>query len=72
MLFRSKVFDPFFSTKGEGEGLGLGLSIAYKAVQGHGGDITVSGEQGVGTVVTIVLPHTEEMTFEAEPNYASS
>lgn len=51
---RSKIFDPFFSTR-EG-GSGLGLAIVHNIVDMHGGTINVEkGEQG-GTMFTIVLP----------------
>src|SRR5439155_372854 len=35
---RRRVFEPFFSTKGE-SGSGLGLSMAYSIIRRHGGDI---------------------------------
>jgi two-component system sensor histidine kinase HydH len=49
-----KVFDPFFTTK-EG-GTGLGLSIVHRIITQHGGDISVQGEEGQGSTVTISLP----------------
>ncbi|GAG73825.1 unnamed protein product [marine sediment metagenome] len=36
----NQIFDPFFSTKEKGSG--LGLSIAYKLVEAHQGEITIS------------------------------
>jgi len=53
----SKIFDPFFSTKGT-EGTGLGLSISYGIIQQHGGTIDVQSEEGKGTTFTIYLPST--------------
>jgi signal transduction histidine kinase len=50
----SKVFTPFFSTKGE-LGNGLGLYIARSTVEEHGGSITLQTGEG-GTVFTICLP----------------
>ena len=52
---RRRIFEPFFSTKGEA-GSGLGLSMAYSIVKRHGGDIRVDSEPGRGTTFTIVFP----------------
>ncbi|MDD5482879.1 MAG: response regulator [Kiritimatiellae bacterium] len=51
---RSKLFDPFFSTKGVGRG--LGLSAALGIVKNHAGDIMVKTASDGGTTVRIVLP----------------
>ncbi len=53
---KSKIFDPFFSTKPIGEGTGLGLSIAYGIVEQHHGTISVESEAGKGTTFTLKLP----------------
>ncbi len=52
-----KVFDPFFSSKGE-KGTGLGLSVSYGIIKNHGGDIRVSSKEGEGTEFTVILPFT--------------
>ncbi len=51
-----KVFEPFFSTKGEGKGTGLGLSIVRNIVQQHNGSIRVDSQIGTGTTFEILLP----------------
>ncbi len=51
-----RVFDPFFTTRPPGENQGLGLSLAYAAVTGHGGTLTVESGPGRGTVATVRLP----------------
>lgn len=51
---RSKVFDPFFSTK-QG-GTGLGLSLSKQIVQAHHGSLEVDSEPGRGATFVIRLP----------------
>jgi two-component system cell cycle sensor histidine kinase/response regulator CckA len=53
---RSRVFEPFYTTKKKGEGTGLGLAIARSFVVNHGGDLTVTSEVGKGSTFTVVLP----------------
>ncbi|WP_246944158.1 ATP-binding protein [Bacillus pinisoli] len=48
------ISTPFFSTKKYG--LGLGLSMSYNIIESHQGKITVSSEQGAGTIFTVWLP----------------
>jgi signal transduction histidine kinase len=51
---RTRVFDPFFSTKGEGTG--LGLAITRHIVEAHGGTVTCEPRDGGGTRFRIALP----------------
>jgi len=51
-----KIFDSFFTTKGEIKGVGLGLSVCYGFIKDHGGDIEVKSREKVGTTFTITLP----------------
>ena len=53
---QDRVFDPFFSTKGE-RGHGLGLSTCWGLIQQAGGTMTVYSEEGVGTTFKLFLPH---------------
>lgn len=51
---KSRVFEPYFSTKSDGTG--LGLAIAKRIVADHHGFIRVLSEAGEGTQFTIELP----------------
>jgi two-component system NtrC family sensor kinase len=56
---RQRIFEPFFSTKGEG-GSGLGLSMVYSIVRRHGGEIDVDSAPGAGTTFTLTFPVAQE------------
>jgi signal transduction histidine kinase len=56
----AKIFEPYYSTKETGTG--LGLAIVRKAIDDHGGTISVSSKQGSGTTFTITLPLTGQQT----------
>jgi signal transduction histidine kinase len=53
---KPKIFEAFYTTKPIGEGSGLGLYIVREIVTRHGGEISVSGSGGKGTVFTIYIP----------------
>lgn len=50
---RERVFEPFFTTRGEGTG--LGLAIARRLVRDVGGSIGLESEEGRGTRVSVRL-----------------
>ena len=53
---RSKIFQPFFTTKPTGQGTGLGLSLAYDIItKGHGGTLEVESTEGEGTAFVVKL-----------------
>jgi len=58
---RSKIFQPFFTTRPTGQGTGLGLSLSYDVIKAHGGEIQVESKEGEGSVFTISLPVAKEV-----------
>ena len=53
---QERAMDPFFTTKPLGQGTGLGLSMIYGFVSQSQGHICLESTEGVGTVVTLLLP----------------
>jgi polar amino acid transport system substrate-binding protein len=53
---RRRIFEPYFTTKGESGGTGLGMSIVYRIVAEHGGEAVADGSPGRGTVITLRVP----------------
>jgi signal transduction histidine kinase len=49
-----KLFKAFHTMKPKG--LGLGLAFCRRAVEAHGGSITVESKVGEGTTFTVTLP----------------
>jgi signal transduction histidine kinase/ActR/RegA family two-component response regulator len=62
----SRVFEPYYTTKGKGKGTGLGLAIVHGIVRNLGGVIEVASEEGRGTSFVIYLPAIEEGTQAPE------
>jgi signal transduction histidine kinase len=56
-VVKSKILQPFFTTKPTGEGTGLGLSLSYDIItKGHGGKIDIDSREGEFTEFTISIP----------------
>lgn len=65
---KSRIFDPFFSTKGD-KGTGLGLSQVYGFMERSKGAIKVSSEPGHGATFSLYFPvHTANNVISKPDN----
>ncbi|MEQ8329859.1 MAG: MASE1 domain-containing protein [Longimicrobiales bacterium] len=61
----ARIFDPFFSRKGNGRGLGLAVTLGV--IRSHRGALRVESELGKGTVFRVALPLAEARALTAVP-----
>lgn len=57
---RSKIFEPYFTTKEKGSGTGLGLAQVHGILSGYGGEIVVKSEENKGTTFSLYFPISNE------------
>lgn len=62
---KSRIFEPFYSTKGTEGGTGLGLSVVYGVVRSHQGQILVESSPGGGTTFEVLLPRAQSPCLAA-------
>jgi len=55
----SRIYEPFFTTKGAGGNAGLGLTVVQAIVKNHKGSIFVESKPGEGTEFDVFLPGAE-------------
>jgi signal transduction histidine kinase len=53
---QNRIFEPFYTTKGDRGGTGLGLSVTYGIIADHGGTIEVTSQKGQGSMFEVWLP----------------
>lgn len=53
---RDRIFEPFFSTRGNKNNAGLGMATVFRIVEAHEGSIAVRTAPNAGTTVEIALP----------------
>ena len=70
--YLSKVFDPFFTMKGQGEGSGLGLTVARRIIRKFGGDIRIENLDRGGVCCTISLPVIQSSLAPQEASWTAS
>jgi C4-dicarboxylate-specific signal transduction histidine kinase len=63
---RARLFESFFTTKGDEQGTGLGLAVSREIARGAGGDLALADEPGswnepVVTVFRLTLPFSQEL-----------
>ena len=62
---RTRVFEPFFTTREQG--VGLGLASVYGIVHQSDGEVTVESRPGEGTVFVVRLPRVAEAAETSTP-----
>jgi len=53
---RARIFELYFTTKGEGKGTGIGLATVQTVVRSHGGFLNVRSQVGRGTTFNAYFP----------------
>jgi signal transduction histidine kinase len=53
---RTRVCDPFFTTKPPGEGTGLGLAVVHGIVEEHGGEMNIRTSPWGGAEFEVRIP----------------
>jgi len=61
----TKVFEPFWTTKGE-RGTGIGLSSAFGIARAHDGGILVESQEGEGSTFIVRLPYCRDLPDAAK------
>jgi two-component system cell cycle sensor histidine kinase/response regulator CckA len=68
----ARIWEPFYTTKGEGKGTGLGLSTVRGIVHQHDGFIAMQTKVGCGTAFTVHLPAKVDKVAVTQPLAARS
>lgn len=61
---KSKIMSPFFTTKEGQGGSGLGLAVSKAIMEVHGGDLSFSSSEGLGTEFILSFPRPENHPWQ--------
>ena len=53
----TRIFEPFYTTKGDSKGTGLGLSVSYAIITKHNATVAVDSTLDQGTTFTLRFPY---------------
>lgn len=67
---RSKMLEPFFTTKPAGQGTGLGMATVKQILGQHHGTIEVTSCPGEGTTIVVGLPLARAASVEKSAEFA--
>jgi signal transduction histidine kinase len=56
-----KLFDPFYTTKGDG--MGIGLFVSRSIIESHRGCLRVVANEGAGVTFSFSLPKARQRVF---------
>ena len=59
---KTRIFEPFYTTKGRDKGTGMGLSVVHGIIKSHGGSIIAESDPGQGSTFDVFLPKIEMQT----------
>ena len=64
---RTRIFEPFYTTKEVGRGTGLGLSMVHGFVEQSGGFVEVDSRPGAGSTFRLCFPCADMAAAPAQP-----
>ena len=69
---QSRIFEPYFTTKGVGKGSGMGLAVVHGILRSHGGLVRLTSQEGRGSSFEVLLPAMAQPAVEKVEEEGSS